>query len=249
MTDGGGDDGPSTRASRAYHWTIDHLAKFPGRVTIVTFAAGLLVTVVVVLCGGDDSPATVVGLVATLWALFFAVMIYLLTARDTDRVLDQIADLHEQLAAALESPETESPAPDESTATVEVPETPDTGPAQRTPRPDSAHADRHPGSPSAPAPFGQARHQGHPSPRIVVGASAIAEAVPSELLDAWTSSTGLAPGVLTRAWTRDPRSERQWVVETETGERWVVFSRGAGGTGVISLSEVDQRRGRRQPRR
>ncbi len=98
-------DGRATEGRRLYRWLLDHLAKFPGRVTVVTFAAGVIVTLFVVVVGGDSSPTTVVSLVATLWALFFAVMIYLLTARDNDKVLEQIADLHEQLATALAAPD------------------------------------------------------------------------------------------------------------------------------------------------
>ncbi|WP_345762439.1 hypothetical protein [Diaminobutyricibacter sp. McL0608] len=107
VTDGRTTEGRATEGRRLYRWLLDHLAKFPGRVTVVTFAAGVVVTLFVVVVGGDSSPTTVVSLIATLWALFFAVMIYLLTARDTDKVLEQIADLHEQLATAL----TNSPAP------------------------------------------------------------------------------------------------------------------------------------------
>ena len=84
---------------------------------------------------------------------------------------------------------------------------------------------------------------------MVVGAQAIADAVPPDLLTVWASTTGLAVSDLARAWTRVPRSERQWVVESDKGERWVVFSRGTGDAGVISLSDAERRRGRRPSRR
>jgi len=222
-----GTDGPSSRYSRLYHWVLDHLAKFPGRVTVVTFVAGVVVTVVVVLLGGDGSPTTVVGLVATLWALFFGVMIYLLTARDTDTVLEQIADLHEQLSTALASPDDAEEGGDSAQPSEVAP-------------------------PQAPAPAapGRTRQPGGPrgETRVLTGAADIAAGVPPELLSAWTSETGGTTADLARVWTRDPRSERQWVFETTEGERWVVFSRGAQGAGVISLSHPPTGQRRRPAR-
>ncbi|MFJ3394736.1 hypothetical protein [Leifsonia aquatica] len=230
-------DGPSSRYSRLYHWVLDHLAKFPGRVTVVTFVAGVVVTVVVVLLGGDGSPTTVVGLVATLWALFFGVMIYLLTARDTDTVLEQIADLHEQLSTALASPDDAEEGDDSTQPSEEA--TPQV-PAPTLPTP----------STPAPAPPGRTRQPGGPrgETRVLTGAADIAASVPPELLSAWTSATGGATADLARVWTRDPRSERQWVFETTEGERWVVFSRGAQGAGVISLSHPPTGQRRRPAR-
>lgn len=230
-------DGPSSRHSRLYHWVLDHLAKFPGRVTVVTFVAGVVVTVVVVLLGGDGSPTSVVGLVATLWALFFGVMIYLLTARDTDTVLEQIADLHEQLSTALASPDdagegVDSTQPSEE-ATPQVPAP--TTPAPTTPAPAAPGRTRQPGGPRG-------------ETRVLTGAADIVAGVPPELLAAWTSATGGATADLARVWTRDPRSERQWVFETTDGERWVVFSRGAQGAGVISLSHPPTGQRRRPAR-
>ncbi|MFF2051112.1 hypothetical protein ACFVU2_05865 [Leifsonia sp. NPDC058194] len=249
-------DGPSTRDSRLYHWVLDHLAKFPGRVTVVTFVAGVIVTVVVVLFGGDGSPTTVVGLVATLWALFFAVMIYLLTARDTDTVLEQIADLHEQLATALASPDEDAGDGEEESAGEEASSSAVGEPAtQRPPAPAPEPAPAPAPAPvpvpaPAPAPVpapgpavpGRTRRESgqhggpHGGSQVVSGAAEIAAAVPRELLDAWKTATGGSADDLERAWTRDPRSDRQWVLETGEGERWVVFTRGAQGTGVISLS-------------
>lgn len=244
-------DGPTTRDARIYHWFLDHLAKFPGRVTAVTFAAGVVVTLVVVLVGGDTSPTGVIGLVATLWALFFAVMIYLLTARDTDKVLDQIADLHEQLATALASPDDGDAEAAEASGRIEAEEADEsaqepagaerpTAPTRDT-APDTTQADgrRRPARGERARPGTGA----HPEPRILVGQPAIASGVPAQLLDAWTSTTGEKRDALTRAWTRDPRSDKQWVLETSDGERWVVFSRGARGAGVISLSAPDWGRG------
>jgi hypothetical protein len=221
-------DGPSTRDSRLYHWVLDHLAKFPGRVTAVTFVAGVIVTVIVVLFGGDTTPTTVVGLVATLWALFFAVMIYLLTARDTDTVLEQIADLHQQLVTALAPPDDEAGGEEASTTEARA--------ADAVPPPSAPAPSPSPGM--APTVPGRTRRDRRPHgvSQVIAGTDEINATVPHELLDAWKTATGESTDDLNRAWTRDPRSDRQWVLETAQGERWVAFTRGTQGAGVISLS-------------
>lgn len=229
------DDGPVAPQARFYGWLLDHLAKFPGRVTAVTFAAGVVVTVVVVMIDGDETVTTVVSLVATLWALFFALMIYLLTARDNDKVLDQIADLHEQLATALA-------APDDAVENVSE----SAGAEQALPAPTvDSSADRHPdlsGSEvdrSVPTSrgdrYGRSDAVGGRQPLMLSGVAAIADGVPRELLDAWSSATGESREKLSRAWSRDPSTDQQWVLESIDDHRWVVFSRGARGTGVIPL--------------
>ena len=215
----------------------------------MTFAAGVVVTVLVVLVGGDWSPTTVVSLIATLWALFFAVMIYLLTARDTDKVLEQIADLHEQLATALAAPDEEEaeavaegaepdavaqpPADDRHDTARRRPgdvgsgeSAQDFGRGQRRPTPPDAGQDR-----TRPRPGANRR------PHLFVGLPAIVDGVPKDLLDSWTAATGRTVDELSRAWTRDPRSDRQWVLETTSGGRWVVFSKGTQGIGVMSLDD------------
>jgi hypothetical protein len=260
-------DGPAPQRARLYSWLLDHLAKFPGRVAAVTFAAGTVVTVCVVVVDGDKSPTTVVSLLATLWALFFAVMIYLLTARDTDKVLEQIADLHEQLATALAAPEEEGEPVEVETAdadgepiptTTGLPDTPSVKAADRTPdrvSPDDLRRQQTPANESRgerrPAPTNESQNRGRPggdsrrAPRLLVGADAIVDGVPADLLDSWVSATGQNRDQLSRAWTRDPRSERQWVLETVGRERWVVYSKGARGVGVMSLDASARGRSRR----
>jgi hypothetical protein len=260
------DDGTS-RQARLYQWFLDHLAKFPGRVTVVTFAAAAAVTAVVVTVDGDASPTTVISLGATLWALFFAVMIYLLTARDTDKVLDQIADLREQLSTALAAPDEEEALAKDELAHLDAPqpETP-TGPPDAPvagASQEAGRADRIPPDErswvegrreSGPLPVDGSQDRTRPdarayaAPRLLVGVPAIVDGVPSDLLDAWASSTGKSRDDLSRAWTRDPRRERQWVLETVGSERWVVFSKGARGVGVMSLDAGGRGRARRPPR-
>jgi hypothetical protein len=217
-------DGARSGNARVYSWVLNHLAKFPGRVTAVTFAAGVVVTLVVTLVDGDWSAATIVGLLATLWALFFSVMIYLLTARDTDRVLEQIADLHDQLSTALAAPdedeEDEQPQPESEAVPPVVREPVAADSASRSgrrPREDSA---------------------GRGRPAVINGAEAISAGVPEDLLTAWAASTGRRTDDLTRAWSRDPRSDRQWVLEASDRERWVVFSKHGSEVGVLSLDHA-----------
>jgi hypothetical protein len=238
-------DGRTTQGRRLYRWLLDHLAKFPGRVTVVTFAAGVVVTIVVVAVGGESSPATVVSLVATLWALFFAVMIYLLTARDTDKVLEQIADLHEQLATALAAPD------EEEIETAAAEEHPDASPAAPVDvssselERDFDRGQRRPGAPESAQNRAWPPTGGVRRPHLLVGEPDIVAGVPKELLDAWKQATDRSTDELSRAWTRDPRSDRQWVLESDGGSRWVIFSKGSRGIGVMPL---DHRGGGRGPR-
>jgi hypothetical protein len=249
-----------------YQWLIDHLAKFPGRVILASFLAAAIVTLLLTLADGDTSPTAVIGMVATLWALFFGVMIYLLTARDTDTVLDQIADLKEQLATALSSPEdaaaadeaaAESATPDDVSSATPEPDSaerpsagaePETGSGQPSTSPAPAH--RPDGSTPARRPGFAGGHEteraGGGAPfggtfggaRVLDGSEAIVAGVDPALVEVWESSTGRPATDLTRAWSRDPRSDRQWVFEAGD-RRWVVYSRGGRhGMGVISLDDA-----------
>jgi hypothetical protein len=245
-------EGPETGRQRLYSWLLNHLAKFPGRVTVVTFAAGVVVTGLVTLVDGDWSAVTIVSLLATLWALFFAVMIYLLTAKDTDRVLEQIADLHEQLSTALASPDEEEgeEAPeeevaDETEAAPTPPTAPEPGdlarPGGRRPPPQRPDRDRE---------RQRAQAEAH-RPTVLTGTDAIVAGVPGDLLDAWRSATGGSTADLSRAWSRDRDSRRQWVFETSGHERWLVFAKRGSEVGVMSLDHLPDARAVRRgaPRR
>lgn len=224
-------DGKVPRRARIDHWIVENLAKYPGRVTILTFFAGLIATALVSWASGDDTLVTVVSLLATLWALFFAVMIYLLSARDTDRVLEQISDLQEQLGAALSSPDESDTG---ATNAVVVPSSPSGQSAQ----PDDSwwtshreHSDRFTVPESAKT-----------KPYLVRDPEDIEKEVPAALLSAWKTATGADPGTLVRAWTPNSLTNRQWVLQSTDRHRWLIFARENGGIGVLPL-DSDGRRG------
>ncbi|QIM18507.1 hypothetical protein G7066_07530 [Leucobacter coleopterorum] len=78
---------------------MQRLSSRPILVTVVSFALTLVLTVVVLIV----EPASVdilgvVSLAATIWGLTHALVICLLTAQDTDRVLEHLSDMQEQLA-------------------------------------------------------------------------------------------------------------------------------------------------------
>jgi hypothetical protein len=71
------------------------IAEHVYRVLLVSGALALLVTLAVaVIQSWDLDLAGWVGLIATLWALFLAMLIYMLTAKDTDRLLDELESMH-----------------------------------------------------------------------------------------------------------------------------------------------------------
>lgn len=76
----------------------------PLLVAAVTLAFAALVTVCCYLGASGLDVVGVVSLVATVWALALAVVIYLLTAKDTDKLLARIDALQDQLSAVLEKP-------------------------------------------------------------------------------------------------------------------------------------------------
>ena len=81
------------------------LAGRPPLVAGVTFGVAAAVTIICWLIVPMDAVGVVTTL-ATLWGLILALVIYLLTAKDTDKLLDRIDALQDQLSAALESPDT-----------------------------------------------------------------------------------------------------------------------------------------------
>ena len=82
---------------------VARLASSPLLVVGVTLAIGVAVTGVLMIVGHMDSVAIVTTL-ATVWGMDLALVIYLLTAKDTDKLLAHIDALQDQLSAALEGP-------------------------------------------------------------------------------------------------------------------------------------------------
>jgi len=80
------------------------LAGKPPLVAIATFCVAAIVTAALMLTTRGMDAAGVVSILATVWALALAVVIYLLTAKDTDKLLDHIDALQEQLSATLDAP-------------------------------------------------------------------------------------------------------------------------------------------------
>ena len=82
---------------------LARLAGSPLLVVAVTLAIGVAVTGILMWVAPMDSVAIVTTL-ATVWGLDLALVIYLLTAKDTDKLLAHIDALQDQLSAALEGP-------------------------------------------------------------------------------------------------------------------------------------------------
>jgi hypothetical protein len=235
-------------------WLTGRLAQHPGWVTLMTFLGAAIVTVLVL--GFDDrlNPTDVMTTLAGLWALFFGIMIYLLSAQDTDHIMSQISDLQTQLSRALASPDVEEleevAAPTEE-ATPEPPSPP-------TAEPSKNHPGRRPSTESPSTEIerrtdierpakGEHTHQPHQrrpdTPRqlqVFTEPNQISEGVPQEFLNGWSEATGLPTTALTRTWTRDT-SGHQWVFETDSA-RWLVFFQRSRGVGVLPL-HPDPRQG------
>ena len=87
---------------------MGQLAGRPLLVVTTTCGVSIVVTVALVLAAHGMDVAGVVTTLATLWALVLALVIYLLTARDTDKLLGHIDALQDQLSAALAVPGAEA---------------------------------------------------------------------------------------------------------------------------------------------
>jgi len=85
---------------------IGMLAGRPPLVAGVTFGIAAVVTAICWFAARGMDIVAVVTALATIWAMVLALVIYLLTAKDTDKLLDHIDALQDQLSAALEGPGT-----------------------------------------------------------------------------------------------------------------------------------------------
>lgn len=232
-------------ARPAYQAFLQRLAARPVLVIVTTFTLTAIVTLVVLIAEPDSVDIMgVVSLTATMWGLTLAVVIYLLTAQDTSRVLGQIGDLQEQLSAALAEPETETettePEAEADTAPLPDDEAPAvTSPRLPEPKPES---ERHPARP-AKGGDGQRRSDTGPwGSREAMFYSAdsgvaLEDRVPSAYVEAWRSATGRQSDEVIRAWTRGRPDQAPWLLLCADGTRWSVYASGDSAPSVIQLSE------------
>lgn len=89
--------------------TAGRLSKYPFAVVSSTLIIAAVLTAV---CFAIDmnslSVISVVGVLATVWALILAIVIYVLTAKDTDNIVREIQDLTEQIAELAPDPAPQS---------------------------------------------------------------------------------------------------------------------------------------------
>ena len=197
------------------------LARNPLSVVAVTLAISVAVTGVLLLFGLDMDAVAIVTTLATVWGVDLALVIYLLTARDTDKLLAHIDALQDQLSAALEAPG----------AGAEVIDA-----AAPVPPPQAADVPSVPSVPDAESPADQ------PTGAPATPPSALAGRIPDEYLAALLQHAGLDAAGIRRAWTPHPRGNGPWVVEDDQGGRWSVFQARGGRPSVIPLGTRQQLR-------
>lgn len=233
---------------------VAHLAGNPLAVVAVTFCIGAVGTVILVLLARGMDAVGVVSALATIWALALALVIYLLTARDTDKLLTHIDALQDQLSAVLDAPgpgaevvdaepaDAQSAPPVSPVPSAETPtKTPDAEPAVRAGETPPGRPTDRPGSP-VDRPGGPVDRQ---APTLESG---IAGRVPAEYLAALQRMMGVETADIERAWTPSPNGRGPWVVEDRDGERWSVFKSRTGRPTVIPLGNVERYRRMRQER-
>lgn len=217
-------------------------------VTVVSFALTLVLTVVVLLA--EPEPVDILGVVslaATIWGLTLALVIYLLTAQDTDRVLDHISDLQEQLAASLEEPDGDEEM-EQSVGAIPEPRA-ELDPEPRT-RPTASEAMQTLQDAKHKTSRAQRQRGGGPGGHGDRGVFYTSESgikledvAPSDYLKAWETTTGRDASQIFRAWTRSHEGSSPWVFMLRDGSRWSVFASEDGMPSVIDLSEMRWGRG------
>ena len=244
---------------------VGGLAGNPLLVVAATFVVAVVVTVVLMVAGSGMDLVVTVGTVATLWGLALALVIYLLTARDTDKLLDHIDALQDQLSAVLEAPgagaEVIEAEPDEPDPTrpesitsgsepvpIPVPIEPaPTEPAPIEPAPtepaptDPAPTDPiplHPQPTQPSSPFPVPTQPSSPPPDRL---AQLAERIPAPYLDALLVQTGVGIADIRRAWTPNPTGNGPWVIEDTSGARWSIMQKYAGHPTVIPLGHHEPR--------
>ena len=199
-----------------------------------------------------DSVAIVTTL-ATVWGLDLALVIYLLTAKDTDKLLAHIDALQDQLSAALEGPGPDAVVVENSqiasTSPATVPqkasqqeETPQnvTVPENTQPSPSSE-----PEIPVQPGPTPKV----HPYPSHAPGGTTpvpeslpVTAYMPKEYVEALRNQLRMNTEDIVRAWTPNPHGNGPWVVEDTKGDRWSVFQGRHDRPTVISLESRERLR-------
>ena len=226
---------------------VTSLARNPALVVVVTFAVSAAVTGALLAFGLDLNAVAVVTTLATVWGLDLALVIYLLTARDTDKLLAHIDALQDQLSAALDSPgadaeviDTES---DEQPANV-----PTTAAGKPADVPPTATPERPTEAPTAPTDTPERSADVPPEPSVPqrpAATPALTGRVPDAYLAALLAQAGLGASDIRRAWTPHPHGNGPWVIEDNQGGRWSVFQTRGRRPTVISLGSRDQSRGNR----
>jgi len=242
---------------------LARLAGSPLLVVAVTLAIGVAVTGILMCVAPMDSVAIVTTL-ATVWGLDLALVIYLLTAKDTDKLLAHIDALQDQLSAALEGP-----GPDavvvEGTPPIESTSSPQALPqSEETPQGVTvSEAPVQPGpSPEAPAQPGRTPkvrpHPSHvhggttpvpqttPTPQVTAVPQTtavplpVATYMPADYVEALRRQAGLEAADIQRAWTPNPHGNGPWVAEDADGNRWSVFQGRRDQPTVISLESRER---------
>ena len=240
---------------------VANLASHPLLVVAVTFAIGAAATaVLLILVGGMDATAVVTTL-ATLWSLDLALAIYLLTARDTDKLLSHIDALQDQLSAALENPGPDAvvvEGPSEAAAQSESAAQPEPiVPPQPVVSPEPAVSS---GTIAQPQPAGRPDATTPPEPVVQPEAAvpvpttpagspvSVTAYMPAEYLEALRQRARVGIDDIQRAWTPNPFGDGPWVVETISGDRWSVFQGRGGRPTVFPLGNRESVRRRREER-
>lgn len=243
---------PAEKPHSPFSPFMQRLSSRPILVTIVSFGLTLVLTVVVLILEPDAVDILgVVSLAATLWGLTLALVIYLLTAQDTDRVLEHISDLQEQLAASLAEPETEPETEgegEEGAAPDPVPEQTVTTKHEADPAPHTQMEPRDSRQPRSKTEQqaaelhrqrGGAPH-GHQDRGFFYTSGSgvkLEEVAPPEYVSAWEQTTGRAASEVFRAWTRNQGGASPWVFMTQDGNRWSVFASDDDAPSVIDLTD------------
>jgi len=236
---------------------LARLAGSPLLVVGVTLAIGVAVTGVLMIVGHMDSVAIVTTL-ATVWGLDLALVIYLLTAKDTDKLLAHIDALQDQLSAALEGPgpdavvvegapqiEGTSGVPPQQIPVTEPAPPPGLEPVQppKPAQPDLAPP-QVPGQKTHPHPShgGTPVHPAPPVPQKTPETLPVEAYMPKEYVEALRNQLRMDTEDIVRAWTPNPHGNGPWVVEDARGDRWSVFQGRHDRPTVISLESRERLR-------